>query len=191
MSTFCECLQASPPGKISRNWNEPWFVFIDAFFQPTDVDMQCGLGGVLVGPNGKQVAAFSFVLDFKRLEALGCPRMKTVIFEAELLALIVAMRLWSRHIAHQSCMFFIDNNSASDVAISGHARTEPGMTLAGTLLMLEDSIGVLAWYARVASSPNIADTPSRCFLDGIEVPYVDPGLVSLALDEITPNLPTG
>ena len=189
MSTFRECLQSSPPRKISCNWDNPWFIFTDASFQPTDVDCPCCLGGVLVGPDGKQISAFSLVLDFNQLELLGYPEKKTVIFEAELVAVLLAMKLWPSKIAHKPCMFFIDNNSARDISISGNARTEPGNTLASMLLLLEDSLGVIAWYARVASASNIADSPSRCSADGIDAPFVDPDVVSKSLVEIILNLP--
>eukprot|EP00438_Fugacium_kawagutii_P022858 Skav220542 [mRNA] locus=scaffold1683:146141:148012:- [translate_table: standard] len=180
------------PRTISHNWQLPWFIFTDASFQPDNVDTPCGLGGVLIDPCGRQVSAFSFVLDFKpHLEALGFPREKTVIFEAELLALILAMKLWGRWVMHQPCMFFVDNNSARDIAISGHARTEPGASLMSTLLTLENSIGVLAWFARVPSESNIADAPSRCSREGIDVPFLDHDIISTSILEIISKLPSG
>ena len=191
MSTFRECLLSSPPRRISGSLDKPWFVFTDASFQPNDVDSPCGLGGVLVGPDGRQVSAFSITLDFACLERLGFPKKKTVIFEAELVALILGMHLWSKFISQSPCVFFVDNNSARDIAISGHARTEPGSTLVGSLLMLEDALAVIAWYSRVASASNIADAPSRGSSDGIHVPYVDKRLVIESLNEILENLPTG
>ena len=116
---------------------------------------------------------------------------KTVIFEAELVALILGMHLWSKFISNSPCVFFVDNNSARDIAISGHARTEPGSTLVGSLLLLEDALGIVAWYARVASASNIADAPSRCSREGIHVPYVDNELVIESLNKILHNLPSG
>ena len=191
MSTFRECLLSSPPRRISGNLDRPWFVYTDASFQPTNTENPCGLGGVLIGPDGKQVSAFSLVLDFDQLLKLGYPVKKTVIFEAELVALILGMHLWSKFISNSPCVFFVDNNSARDIAISGHARTEPGSTLVGSLLLLEDALGVVAWYARVASASNIADAPSRCSHEGIHVPYVDKELVIESLNKILHNLPSG
>jgi len=189
LNTFRDCLVTSPPRKISHNWRRPWFVFTDASFQPENVDMPCGLGGVLVDPDGNQSDAFSIVLDFKmHLEPLGYPRKKTVIFEAELLALLISMRLWGDRVSHQPCLFFVDNNSARDISISGHARTEPGSSLVAQLLKLEDSLGVLAWYARVASASNIADAPSRCSRDGIAVPYMPHDVVLNAVNEVVSKL---
>ena len=191
LSTFRECLLASPPRRISSNLDRPWFMFTDASFQPSNSENPCGLGGVLVGPDGQQVSAFSIVLDFDFLYKLGYPKKKTVIFEAELVALILGMHLWSKFLSHVPCVFFVDNNSARDISISGHARTEPGATLVGSLLLLEDALGVIAWYARVASASNIADAPSRCSKEGIHVPYVDEGIVIESLNKIFHNLPIG
>ena len=191
LSTFRECLLASPPRRISSNLDRPWFMFTDASFQPADLDNPCGLGGVLIGPGGQQMSAFSIVLGFDLLYKLGYPKKKTVIFEAELVALILGMHLWSKFLSHVPCVFFVDNNSARDISISGHARTEPGATLVGSLLLLEDALGVIAWYARVASASNIADAPSRCSREGIHVPYVDEGIVIESLNKILHNLPSG
>ena len=191
MATFRECLLSSPPRRISSSLDRPWFVFTDASFQPNDHETPCGLGGVLVNPDGCQVSAFSIVLGFDSLRRLGFPSKKTVIFEAELVALILGMHLWSSHLSQVPCVFFIDNNSARDIAISGHARTEPGATLVGSLLLLEDALGVVAWYSRVASASNIADAPSRRSNEGIHVPYVDEPLVNESLNRILHNLPTG
>ena len=191
MSTFRECLVSSPPHRISSSLDRPWFVFTDASFQPSNQEAPSCLGGVLVSPHGSQVSAFSIVLGFDCLRRLGFPPKKTVIFEAELVALILGMHLWSKRFSQTPCVFFIDNNSARDIAISGHARTEPGATLVGSLLLLEDALGVVAWYSRVASASNIADAPSRCSNEGIHVPYVDKSLVNESLNKILHNLPTG
>ena len=48
--------------------------------------------------------------------------------------------------------------------------------------MLEDRIGVLAWYARVPSSSNPADSPSRGSLEGINCQVVNHAEVSQAVD---------
>ena len=99
MSTFTECLVTSPPRCISGNLDRPWFVYTDASFQPGNADNPCGLGGVLIGPDGNQISAFSLVLNFDHLLKLGYPSKKTVIFEAELVALILGMHLWSKFVS--------------------------------------------------------------------------------------------
>ena len=56
-------------------------------------------------------------------------------------------------------MFYVDNNSARDVAVSGNARSETGSALVS--MKIEESISLFPWYARVASPSNPADRPSR------------------------------
>ena len=80
------------------------------------------MGGVLVGPNGKQAAYVSVALSNEQMELLGSETKKTIIFEAELLALVLAFSIWREYIAAFSLICFVDNNSARDVAISGNGR---------------------------------------------------------------------
>ena len=94
--------------------------------------------------------------------ALGFPGHKqTVIFETEVLAVIVAIKLWKDDLADRPVVIFVDNNSARDVAASGSARTKTPLQLVNYLLALEDELSIIPWYARVPSKSNPADEPSR------------------------------
>lgn len=152
-------LTNSRPRPLSNKWGNTWFVYTDASFQPSQADWPCGLGGVLIAPNGQNVSAFSFTLNLSSLEVLGYPKKRTAIFEAELLAILVGVSLWGKIIKGLPCVFYVDKNSARDVSISGHARTFPGNYLAQLLLQLEDDYALVAWYARVPSESNVADGP--------------------------------
>ena len=61
---------------------------------PVRVEWQCGLGGIIYNSNGAAVQAFSCCLFPDQIAALGGLVKKTIIFEAELLALIVSFVLW-------------------------------------------------------------------------------------------------
>ena len=115
---------------------------------------------------------------------LGNPGKSTVIFEAEMLALLVGFVLWKRQLRNRPCVFYIDNNSSRDVAISGRARTQPGSTLVADLLKLEDANCTNSWFARVPSVSNIADGPSRNRTTEISVKLVSKELVCLAVKRI-------
>ena len=115
------------------------------------------------------MAALSITLSLSDLNALGYPHKSTVIFEAEVLAIIVCLKLWSRFLKSRPCVIFVDNNSARDIAIAGNARTSPWRELVGCLLRSEDSCSLNAWYSRVPSESNIADGPSRNDLTDISV----------------------
>ena len=79
----------------------------------------------------------------------------------ELVALICAMRLWKHKLQGKPVLFFVDNNSARDVAISGAARSAVANRLLDLLLSDECSAEILAWYQRVPSPSNVADHPSK------------------------------
>lgn len=98
LEVFVRSLEESKPREISLWWDVPFFLFTDASSDPTDAAWPCGIGGVLVGPSGEQISAISFCLDMSDLECLGYPSRSTVIFEAELLALIVCFKVWKRHL---------------------------------------------------------------------------------------------
>ena len=87
-------------------------------------------------------------------------------------------------------MFYIDNNSSRDVAISGRARTQPGSDLVAELLKLEDESCTNSWFARVPSASNIADGPSRNCMSEISVRPVSRELVYLAVKKILQPLCT-
>ena len=161
---FADILESSPPRVISSKAAHPWLIFTDASFEPSDPKWPCGLGGVLYDPSGAQVSAFSITLDSELLHGLGHPPKKTVIFEAELLAVVLSLHLWESRLSSAPCVF---NSTARDVAISGSARTSPAKELLELLLRKEDSLSIVAWFARVPSTSNPSDAPSRNSPEGI------------------------
>lgn len=87
-------LLSSGPREIGQQLQQNWYIFTDASFQPEDPEWPCGLGGVLFDRLGKAVSAFSLCLNPEQRKFLGYPGKKTIIFETELLALVVSMLVW-------------------------------------------------------------------------------------------------
>ena len=137
MRRFAIFLEHAEPRQLSLSSDTVWFIYTDACFEPTSHNWKCGLGGVLVNPDGHKVAFFSICLDEDQLESLGVSVKKTIIFEAELLALVVAFSAWRQFFSAKSMLCFIDNNSARDVAISGSGRNATANFLVEALLKLE------------------------------------------------------
>ena len=71
-----------------------FLLFTDACFDPSGVDWPCRLGGCLFDASGNLVAEFAHSLSWERINLLGGAKKKTVIFEAELLAVALALELW-------------------------------------------------------------------------------------------------
>ena len=188
LEVFRTCLVNSKPREVTARWDAPFFIFTDASFSPDDNAWPGGLGGVLVDCSGSYLSAFSLKLKPKHLAALGFPGKSTVIFEAEMLALLVALALWKKHIRNRPVVGYIDNNSMRDVCISGSARTSPGKELISLILQLEDELSLVAWYARVPSASNIADGPSRGVLDEVPAKFLPSLLVDVTVSHCLSKL---
>ena len=161
MKRFSIFLDYPEPRSLELASNVVWNIYTDACYEPTRKDWQCGLGGVLVNHLGQKLEFFSGQLTQDQMIELGVMQKKTIIFEAELLALVLAFSLWRVQLRSASLVCFVDNNSARDVAISGSGRNTTANCLIDFLLKLEMASGVSPWFSRVPTPSNIADEPSR------------------------------
>lgn len=161
MIRFAEFLKTSKPRRVQRSTQRSWAIYTDACYEPTSSVWACGIGGLLVAPDGTPFQAFSYKLTDEQTIALGCKTKETIIFEAELLALVVALELWSATIQCCPTVFFIDNNGVRDVAISGSARSAVANILLEILLQTESCSSIFSWFARVPSPSNPSDGLSR------------------------------
>ena len=165
-----------PSRKICGVSASRFYIFTDACFEPDRKEWPCGLGGIVYNSDGTAVQAFSFCLSEHQINMLGGAVKKTIIFEAELLALIVSFVLWKNLVSNAPIVFYVDNNSARDVAISANSRSRLIAGLVEQLLKVEDFSSCFCWFARVPSPSNPADDPSRGitkFLVDAGVPFVD------------------
>ena len=158
---FTIFLNYAKPRSLELASDSVWTIYTDACYEPHRENWVCGLGGVLVNPLGNKVAFFSVELSAEQRNALGAGSKRTIIFEAELLAMVLAFSVWKSIIGSSSIICFVDNNSARDVAISGCGRNSVANVLVEFLLKLEMATNVTPWYTRVPTPSNIADDPSR------------------------------
>ena len=184
LQRYLHHLVASKPRSIDACKSRAMYIFTDACYDATHSEWPCGIGGVLVSEQGALLEYFSYQLTESEMNALGAETKKTIIFEAELLAVVVATSRWATTLKHKPIVYCIDNNGARDVGISAKARSAVASLLLERLLKLEDSLGLFAWYCRVPSPSNIADNPSRGDTEGLEhVPSAEVGRrVSLILE---------
>ena len=87
--------------------------------------------------------------------------LKTILFECEFLAVLIAYKVWAKEVAGSQLVVFIDNNAVRDSLISCDTSNEIAAVILRSILQLEDDVKALAWYTRVPSPSNIADDPSR------------------------------
>ena len=157
---FRDCLRASRPHAVVANHQEPLYLFTDACYEP-QAEWCAGLGAVVFGADGKALGFFSFCASESVRAALGEGVKKTIIFELEFLALLVALVHWKDLFRNRPLVCHLDNNTARDIAISGKGRSPIAHALVTALLTLEDAGEIRCWYTRVPSPSNVADEPSR------------------------------
>ena len=158
---FKNFLSENKPRRIMVASSKTWYIFTDACYEPTSRNWPCGIGGLIYNPAGQPVEFFSLGLSPEQMKCLGSDSKETIIFEAELLALVVAMSQWSPIFQGCPVVFFVDNNSARDVAISGSARNQTANIMIDALLRVEAESSSFPWYARVPSPSNPSDELSR------------------------------
>ena len=161
LKLYRDMLMNQGPRSLSCRSTNTWYFFTDASYE-VDGDLPvAGHGGVLVSPVGKPVRFFSGSLDEHQVASLNLRKAKTIIFECEFLAVLVAFQAWAQEVAGPQLVVFIDNNAVRDCLISCDTSNDIGSIILREILKLEDDVKALAWYARVPSPSNIADDPSR------------------------------
>ncbi|CAE7221237.1 unnamed protein product [Symbiodinium sp. CCMP2592] len=169
LERFLLRLEDGAPRLIKILEGGSWHVYTDASYEPGAGNSFCGLGGVLVDPNGSPRKFFSFVLSEAQKNFLGEQNSAQIIFQAEMLAMAVALDVWLEDLTGHTAIFFVDNNGVRDAAISANARASVARRLLESFLQKEHSSAIIPWFARVPSPSNPADEPSRVECDSLNL----------------------
>ena len=161
LALYSSMLMNQGPRCLSCRSTITWYFFTDASFEMENDIITSGHGGVLVSPAGKPVRFFSGNLKKDHVALLNPKGLKTIIFECEFLAVLIAYKVWAKEVAGSQLVVFIDNNAVRDSLISCDTSNEIAAVILKSILQLEDDVKALAWYTRVPSPSNIADDPSR------------------------------
>ena len=147
------------PRRITRSLGHPWLVFTDASFEPCFTG---GLGGVLISPSGSVRSWFSLPLGEPDIKPLLPNKAETGIGELEAIAVVLALQLWSVHLASCECVLYMDNEGARFSLIKGCSAAWSVTKICHVFAVLCEENTTLPWCARVPSCSNVADHPSRC-----------------------------
>ena len=161
LALYNQMLMNQGPRCLSCWSSDTWYFFTDASFEMENDVVTSGHGGVLVSPTGKPVRFFSGNLSKDHVALLNPKGLKTIIFECEFLAVLIAYKVWAKEVAGSQLVVFIDNNAVRGSLISCDTSNEIAAVILRSILQLEDDVKALAWYTRVPSPWNIADDPSR------------------------------
>ena len=123
------------------------------------------VGGLLCSKQGDGIECFGEYLPEDVVMKWANGVRTQLVFEAEILPYLLSLALWGDRLRGCKLLVFLDNEAARHNWISGHADATFAryMTHAGTLL--EASLMVDPFFARVPTFSNLADGPSRMSFD--------------------------
>ena len=152
-------LLSGKPREIDSKSHEVMFLYTDASYSPEDESG--GIGGVLCAADGTVLAWFG-----EELSSAVCSRFKTegqtqLIGELKALAVLVALKTWSKEISSKHLVAFIDNEGSKFSILKGYSKNPCLSEIVTAIACAEESASCFVWYARVPSECNPADGPSR------------------------------
>ena len=146
----------------------PVVIFTDGSLEYDNGKRVDGIGGVCILPCG-HVEIFGAEVPQEILDDWTENDDKDhVIGLIELYAVLTALHTWSRHITLERVVVFVDNWPAVDALVKGVSTQQTWRDLLMTFEILDEKQQSLHWFARVPSSSNPADPPSRGTLSGLE-----------------------
>ena len=148
-----------PKSFIADDMKKPVLLFTDGALEYDTGEPHATIGAVCLFPDGSS-EVFGSEVPSAVLDIWRQGGKSHVIGLVELYACVVALRHWKKRVSSRRVIMFVDNWPALDVLVKGTSLQEDWRKL---LLLLEDPAedAFLLWVARVPSSSNVADFPSR------------------------------
>ncbi|CAE7710295.1 SLC24A2 [Symbiodinium sp. CCMP2592] len=159
-----ERLRVAEPVTIATKNHQSWIIFTDG---ACEGGKKLGsIGGVIVGLNGRPISFFSEQVPQDIMRIL-LRDSQNPIFELELLPVLLAYRLWGQWCRFSQAVFYVDNEGARHSIIAAGGGAALARVIIDGILSKETSLQIHAWYARVPTHSNIADSPSRGEYEGL------------------------
>jgi hypothetical protein len=164
-----EILSSTAPRKVSLvDTTSPIIVFTDGAFETSlDGSPLASIGAIVID----QVTNTRSIHDGmvpNELVALWQKLVGTqLIGQVELFPILAIRLLYKELMENRRVLYFIDNDSARDALISGTSKSLASMTILAEFHLVESTKPSYPWYARVPSSSNPADAPSRGDVDSM------------------------
>ena len=156
----------APPTRISATSLQTWLIFIDGACEGENTKVG-SIGAVLINPGG---AAVEFISE--RVPDQWMAKFLSLsthpIFKLELLPVWIALVEWEGHLSEAQCVFYLDNEAAKASLVNGASMQDNGAEIVQAFVYSEMKVQVKVWFARVPTSSNISDGPSRFDVEEME-----------------------
>ena len=158
----------APPTRIRTTSLNTWYIFSDGACEG-ELEKVGSLGSVLVSPCSGIPVDFISELVPREWMLFFLEGSRHPIFELELLPVWISLVEWEGHLENSQCVFYLDNEAARGSLVNGSSSQPQGACLVKAFVLTEMNCQVKVWFARVPTSSNIADGPSRLDVTEMEV----------------------
>ena len=162
---FRDRIVNGPPIKISRSVGETIFIFTDGAFEPQS-STPGTIGGVLYRQDGTIESFFSEVVPAQLMQ-FYLQQSDNPIYLIELLAALIALKVWGPRFQQRFVVSFIDNEASRAALIKAWSDVPAANNILRLYVDDEMEHGWKPWFGRVPSHSNPADDPSRLIIDGL------------------------
>ena len=148
----------APPILVQPCQLQTWYIFTDGSCESQDGTG--GVGGVLMGPDGRLLRHFSSSVPPGVMKVL-LSKSDNAIYELELAPVLIAIKLWCSFFRNSQVVMYLDNDAARAGLIKMRGATDIGDIIIQDAALLEAQNSFRPWFGRVPTSSNVADGPSR------------------------------
>ena len=152
--------QAIPRTLVAKDTRPPLLIFTDAALEGGDKVATVGAVMIDNSEAGTCRRFFGKKLNEQELAKFQTQSMK-VITALEVLPVLVAARQWADRCLHRRVFYYVDNDGARFSLINMSSSSEVIQGILKELALHFAAKPSFPWYARVPSSSNVADLPSR------------------------------
>ena len=139
----------------------PILLFTDGACESESRELLATVGGVLFHPEEPLPRAFGSAVSESVLRSWMDAAKIHPVSLTELYAVCLSRSVWRRQLDDRKVVVFIDNQGALDACIKGWSGEERMKSLLLLFEVVDGKKPFLPWFARVPSSSNCADYPSR------------------------------
>ena len=150
---------AAPPTRVMAANLNTWIIFTDGACEGESEKLG-SMGALLISPSGTAVEYFSEKVSEDWVKQF-LEESKHPVFELELLPVWAAIVVWETYLKYSQCVFYLDNEASRGALIHGATPSRNGSTLVRCFTAKEMQCQLKVWFARVPTSSNPADKPSR------------------------------
>jgi hypothetical protein len=159
--------RAGPKVVMPISFEAPVLIFTDGACEPEGTT----IGGAIFIP-GLQPECFGAKISDEVVQS-WCTKVgqTQVIGQAEIHPVLIARHTWGPLLRNRKVLYFIDNDSARLSLIKAYSPVLPSLSIIMKCAAWDNENGSISWYARVPTSSNIADDPSRFDASFLRVKY--------------------